>query len=129
MSKQSDAEDRFEKLINTPLPGEKRKRNRKPTGRRKSKPGTIKKLAKNSRGYKYINQDGKLELAHRVVKSRELGRQLHDYESVYFKDGNRNNLNPSNLGLGLKPGRGIDEIICDNCGLPACKPNNSADNQ
>ncbi len=88
------------------LPSKKRgRKKRKPTG-------------KNGAGYEYIYVNGKSVLKHRVLKSKALKRALHDYESVFFKDGDRTNFSDDNLKLGLKPGRGLEEVICAHCNQP-----------
>ena len=51
----------------------------------------------------------------RVFES-STGRQLQDFETVLYKDGNSNNLSPENLILGLRAGIDYRMLTCRNCG-------------
>ena len=44
------------------------------------------------------------------------GRELEDFETVLYKDGDRNNLKPENLLIGLKAGVDWRLFTCRYCG-------------
>jgi len=48
-------------------------------------------------GYQYVKTPEGWELTSRVIAERNLGRTLRAHEYVTFKDGNRTNLDPSNI--------------------------------
>jgi len=50
------------------------------------------------------------------VLEEVLGRQLQDYETALFKDGNPGNFKPSNLIVGLKAGVDFRLLTCRHCG-------------
>lgn len=74
---------------------------------------TKKKRNYSGKGYSYIEVNGKQVLEHRHIMEEHLGRKLLDHEAVYFKDGDKENLDISNLQLGMKPG--TKEAICPHC--------------
>lgn len=82
------------------------KKNGRPKGRRKT--------VYNTKGYAYVESEGKLILKHRSLMEQKLGRKLLPHEAVYFKDKNKNNFELSNLILGVKPGY-KGSIICPHC--------------
>lgn len=53
-------------------------------------------------GYHYVKKDGKWRLTHHVVAEENLGRPLRSDEGVFFKDKDRNNLKPENIGVRIK---------------------------
>jgi hypothetical protein len=61
---------------------------------RKSKVGETR-VSRN--GYHYTRTESGWELTHRLVIEQRLGRDLRDDERVRFLDGDRSNIDPSNL--------------------------------
>jgi HNH endonuclease len=59
--------------------------------------GNGKWLDKN--GYVYLSNNGKMELEHRVIMARIIGRQLLTEETVHHKNGNRSDNREDNLEL------------------------------
>jgi hypothetical protein len=53
-------------------------------------------------GYWYEKRNGKWVLVHHLIAVQNLGRPLLPNEGVYFKDGNRENLNPENIEVRAK---------------------------
>jgi hypothetical protein len=47
--------------------------------------------------YRYRKQGGKWRLLHHIIMEEKLGRPLEKGERVFFKDGNRENLDPDNI--------------------------------
>lgn len=68
-----------------------------------------------TRIYVLVGDEVKIAYKHRYLKSRELGRELRNYETVIFMDGDKGNLHPSNLVLGLKAGIVLEDITCPHC--------------
>jgi len=106
-------------------PTKKNGKSPQPTGKQRAK------RVQSQAGYQYeFNKStGKLELRHRLLMEKSLGRPLHAYESVFFKDKDRTNFKLENLGLGLKPGFGIADIICPHCSNAFGSPNNNENNE
>lgn len=48
-------------------------------------------------GYWYKKTEDGWRLLHHIIMEETLGRSLHSEERVYFCDGNRGNLDPSNI--------------------------------
>lgn len=48
-------------------------------------------------GYHYTRQNGKYRLTHHIIAEATLGRPIASDETVSFRDGNRKNLDPSNI--------------------------------
>jgi len=63
---------------------------------KKSKTGNTR-VAPN--GYHYTRTKTGWRLTHHVVAEKTLGRLLKEEERVYFKDGDRTNIDPSNLEI------------------------------
>lgn len=55
---------------------------------------------------------GKIQMHHRAIMAKKLGRPLLRSEVVKFKDGNRSNCNPDNL---LLAGIDLASIVCPHC--------------
>lgn len=72
----------------------------------------------SGKGYSYIYVDGKSVLEHRHIMQVHLGRNLQAHEAVYFKNGNKRDMKPDNLILGLKQGVPLSSIICRHCNEP-----------
>jgi hypothetical protein len=53
-------------------------------------------------GYHYRKVDGKWVLIHHIIAEEQLGRPLRPSEGAYFKDGDRDNLDPGNIGVRRK---------------------------
>jgi hypothetical protein len=78
-----------------------------------------KSAGKNVYGYQYAyDKDGNHGLAHRQIMEAALGRKLAKHESVIFYDGDKDNLDISNLVLTLKKGFPLKDLICQCCGNP-----------
>lgn len=58
------------------------------------------KVAQN--GYHYTKTDEKWRLTHHIIAEENLGRELSADERVVFKDGDRANLDPSNIEVRRK---------------------------
>lgn len=97
------------------LPKKKRKSTR-PIKRTRNKPK--KEVTTSGKGYRYVYIDGKPVLEHRFIMETHLQRKLLPHEAVFFKDGDKTNIRPENLILGLKQGVPLDSITCKNCGGP-----------
>lgn len=68
-------------------------------------------------GYEYkYDANGKLRVAARVIMEEHLGRKLLDHEVVSYRDGDKKNLDPSNLILLWKAGTPLDMFTCKACG-------------
>lgn len=50
------------------------------------------------------------------VAEKVLGRELEDYETIIFIDGNQQNSEASNLLVGFKAGVPYSYLTCRNCG-------------
>jgi hypothetical protein len=67
-------------------------------------------------GYvRVYNSEDKLVYEHVLVMEESLGRKLTEREAVIWRDGNRQNNDPSNLMLGYKL-VALEELICLRCG-------------
>lgn len=68
-------------------------------------------------GYKYVHDStGKLRIASRVIMEEVLGRTLLEHEVVSYRDGDKENLDPSNLFVSWKSGTPLDFFTCRACG-------------
>jgi hypothetical protein len=56
----------------------------------------------NANGYTYEKTDNGWEALHKLIAERKLGRPLKTSERVYFKDSNRRNIDPDNIGVKVK---------------------------
>jgi hypothetical protein len=56
----------------------------------------------SANGYHYIKTTRGWELKHRLIAEQKLGRRLRAEEFAKFKDGDRDNLDPSNIAVELK---------------------------
>ena len=75
------------------------------------------KQATSQGGYKYqYDSNGKLRVASRVIMERHIGRPLRESEVVLYRDGDKNNLDISNLVIGWKAGMPLDFLTCKCCG-------------
>ena len=62
--------------------------------------GTIR-IAQN--GYSYTKRNGKWALTHHIIAEKALGRPIDTRtDGVYFKDGDKKNLSPSNIEVRVK---------------------------
>jgi hypothetical protein len=61
----------------------------------------------SANGYRYRRVEGRYRLVHHIIAEESLGRKLRADEGAYFKDGDRSNLDPSNIGVRVK-GSGKD---------------------
>lgn len=72
---------------------------------------------KSGTGYRYTyDENGKVVSLARKTMEEILGRPLHEYETVSYKDGNKSNCIAENLYLTLKHGTPIHRLICKGCG-------------
>jgi hypothetical protein len=69
----------------------------------------------SGKGYSYTYVNGKPVLEHRVIMEKKLGRKLLPHEAVFFKNGKKRDLRPSNLILGLKQGIPLSTVTCPHC--------------
>lgn len=53
-------------------------------------------------GYWYEKHHGKWVLVHHLIAEQRLGRSLLPNEGAFFKDGNRENLDPSNIEVRVR---------------------------
>lgn len=51
----------------------------------------------SANGYHYTREKGKWRLTHHIVAEEKIGRKIKKGERVYFKDKDRNNLDPDNI--------------------------------
>lgn len=65
---------------------------------------------RNARQRKQVRLDGKYKIAHRVIASAKLGRELHPWEQVRHLDGNRNNNSVNNLSVGCAVLNMLDDM-------------------
>ena len=71
-----------------------------------------------TRVYVLVDDEVKMRYKHRVLKVEEIGRELTPQETVIFADGDKNNLQLSNLVVALKGGIPLEDLICPHCGIP-----------
>lgn len=72
---------------------------------------------KSGTGYRYTyDESGKVVSLARKTMEEKLGRKLREYESVTYKDGNKDNCSAENLVLSLKHGTPITQLKCQKCG-------------
>jgi hypothetical protein len=55
-------------------------------------------------GYHYTRTEGGWVLTHRLIAEKNLGRPLEKNERIRYKDGDRSNLDPSNIQVLTKVG-------------------------
>ena len=65
---------------------------------------------RNARQRKQVRLDGRYKIAHRVIASAKLGRELYAWEQVRHLDGDRNNNAVSNLSVGCAVLNMLDDI-------------------
>ena len=71
---------------------------------------------KSGTGYKYTyDSNGKVVSLARKTMQEVLGRPLQEYETVSYKDGDKNNCSKENLYLTLKHGTPIHWLVCKGC--------------
>lgn len=63
---------------------------------------TIGEVIVSQNGYQYTRTESGWILTHRLVAKQKLGRSLRDDERVTFADGDRSNLDPSNILVSTK---------------------------
>lgn len=114
--------DKYDRLLNTDInnllkqkKAEKEFEKRVSNGKKGGRPTGKRKRSYSGKGYSYIYVEGKQVLEHRYLMEQKLKRKLLPHEAVYFIDGNNNNLDLSNLQLGIKPGKHT-KIDCPSCG-------------
>ena len=56
----------------------------------------------NTDGYAYVKTETGWRLKHHIIAEAKLDRKLTAMDRVYFKDGDRTNLDPDNLGVARK---------------------------
>jgi hypothetical protein len=56
----------------------------------------------NKNGYTYEKTNRGWEAVHQIIAEEKLKRRPKPDEQVYFKDGNRGNIDPSNIGIKLR---------------------------
>jgi hypothetical protein len=59
----------------------------------------------NKNGYTYEKTNRGWEAVHQIIAEEKLKRRPKPDEQVYFKDGNRGNIDPSNIGIKLRKAR------------------------
>lgn len=60
----------------------------------------------SSNGYHYTRTTSEWRLTHHLVAEQLLGRKLNSSDMVRFKDGDKTNLNPSNVVVSQRPKKG-----------------------
>jgi hypothetical protein len=84
----------------------------------RSKPKAGAKTIVSGKGYHYVyDEQGRSVLKSRWLMEQHLGRKLHDYEQVTYKDGKKSNCVLSNLMVVVKAGTPIDKLRCEACGV------------
>ena len=64
----------------------------------------------SANGYWYVRTKDEWRLKHHIIAEQSLGRKLKENERVSFKDGDRNNLDPSNLKVAKQRNRKKERV-------------------